>query len=68
MIEDKYKATYTTISFSALEAVAKMVQQLQDERDALLKAVIEISTSEDSKAQRDAMDDAILLALSLEKS
>jgi len=38
MIQDKYKTTHAAISFSALETMQKMVQQLQEERDALLKS------------------------------
>jgi uncharacterized protein YlxW (UPF0749 family) len=54
------------IEESALDSMQAMAQKLKDERDALYRALVSVSTCEDVQTQRAAMDDAILLALSME--
>lgn len=53
------------IESEALESLKAMVKQLQDERDRLYNAVMEVATSDDAFSQSNAIDDCILIALSL---
>lgn len=54
------------VESEALDTLKAMAQRLQDERDALYDAVMEVSTAEDSYSQSRAIDDCILIALSLD--
>lgn len=56
------------VSESALESLKAMAQKLQEERDALYQAIYKISTEDDAFLQRRAMDDAILLVLSMDSA
>lgn len=53
------------VSQSALESLQKMVEQLQGERDALYNAVMKVVTADHQFSRREAMDECILLVLSM---
>lgn len=54
------------VSQSALESLQKMVEKLQGERDALYNAISNVATAENLEEKTVAMDDAVLMILSMD--
>lgn len=50
---------------SALDSIKRMAQQLQEERDALIGAVVQYAGALDGMAKQAALDDMLLLAVGM---